>query len=63
MITGEEELYGFEVVKEVLDMAIVEHARQLETLDHLNIQSLGPGDVVAMIRRFRPSLARMKEAK
>ena len=50
-------------MEEVFYVPIVEHARELESLHHLNIQGLGAGDVVPMIGRLRTSFAGVKKTQ
>jgi hypothetical protein len=50
-------------MEEVFYVPIVEHARQLESLHHLNIEGLGAGDVIPMIGRFRPGFAGVKKTQ
>src|SRR5258707_9023098 len=63
MVAGQEELYRLEIMEKIVNVAVVKDTRQLESFDHLNIQSSCTGNVIAMVRRFGAGFASMKEAQ
>jgi|SRR6185312_7406073 len=63
IVAGKEELQRSVVMKQILDVAIIEDALQAELRSMLQAQGVGALDVIAIIRRIGSGVFRMKEGE